>query len=166
MINQRKSFYVASFIVFSLTLPTLASAVPPRFYWNSLSGGNAVPVIYQSMAGNSNPMDPSYLVSADADFEADVATVGYARVLTLFGRQASLAVLVPTGRVTATSTVAGNSVSQSANGFGDPLLEFDINLIGPDPIRNIPDLLRYEPGFSLDLLVDVIVPVGEYDDDQ
>ena len=25
--------------------------------------------------------------------------------------------------------------------------------------------MRYEPGFSLDLLVDLIVPIGEYDDD-
>jgi hypothetical protein len=43
------------------------------------------------------------------------------------------------------------------------LIEFDINLIGPDPIMNIPDMIRYEPGFSLDLLIDLGLPLGEYD---
>ena len=35
--------------------PTFAFAqIPPRFYWKSLAGGNAVPVIYQSLSGNAN----------------------------------------------------------------------------------------------------------------
>jgi hypothetical protein len=158
---------LASLVVLGLLLPALASAqVPPRFYWKSLSGASAVPVIYQSMNGNANPLDYSHLVSDDMEFEADIALAGYARVLPLFGRQASLAVLVPTGRVTGTGIVAGNTISQSASGFGDPMLELNVNLVGADPIMNIPDLMRYEPGFSLDLLVDLMVPIGEHDDDQ
>jgi hypothetical protein len=46
------------------------------------------------------------------------------------------------------------------------MLEFDINLIGPPAQENIPDVLRYEPGFSLDLLADLALPIGEYDNDQ
>jgi hypothetical protein len=53
--------------------------------------------------------------------------------------------------------------SQSASGFGDPMLEFNINLIGPPAQKNIPDVLRYEPGFSVDLLADLALPIGEYD---
>ena len=41
-----------------------------------------------------------------------------------------------------------------------------LGLLGPKAIRNIPDLLRYEPGFSIDLLFDLAFPIGEYDDDQ
>jgi hypothetical protein len=140
--------------------------VPPRFYWKSLMGSNAVPVIYQSLSGNANPVDPAHVVSDNANFEADVAIVGYAKLLPLFDRAATLAVLVPTGRVTATGTVAGNTINQSASGYGDPMVEFNINLIGADPIMNIPDMLRYEPGFSLDLIVDLAIPIGEYDKDQ
>ena len=157
----------AVFFALAVILPTLASAqVPPRFYWKSLMGGNAVPVIYQSLSGNANPLDPAHVVSANANFEADVAVAGYAKLLPLLGRPAMLAVLAPMGRVTATGTVAGNTVSQSASGYGDPLVEFNINLIGPEPIMNIPDMLRYEPGFSLDLIVDLAIPIGEYDNDQ
>jgi hypothetical protein len=59
--------------------------------------------------------------------------------------------------------VAGRTFNQSADGFGDPMLEFDINIVGPKAQKNIPDMLRYEPGFSVDLLADLAVPIGEYD---
>ncbi|MCU0788886.1 MAG: transporter, partial [Verrucomicrobia bacterium] len=49
---------------------------------------------------------------------------------------------------------------------GDPMLEVGYNLIGPKAIMNIPDMLRYEPKFSLDLIVDVYFPIGEYDSSQ
>jgi hypothetical protein len=62
--------------------------------------------------------------------------------------------------------VAGRSYNQSASGFGDPMLEFNINLIGPPAQKNIPDAMRYEPGFSVDLLADVALPIGEYDSSQ
>jgi hypothetical protein len=167
MHKEKRRFRLAVIFAFAVILPTLASAqVPPRFYWKSLMGSNAVPVIYQSLSGNANPLDPAHVVSDNANFEADVAIVGYAKLLPLFDRPAMLAVLVPTGRVTATGTVAGNTINQSASGYGDPMVEFNINLIGPDPIMNIPDILRYEPGFSLDLIVDLAIPIGEYDKDQ
>jgi hypothetical protein len=46
------------------------------------------------------------------------------------------------------------------------MLEFDINVIGPKAQKNIPDALRYEPGFSVDLLADLALPIGEYHSDQ
>ena len=157
----------ATILALTILGPTFAFAqIPPRFYWKSLAGGNAVPVIYQSLSGNANPMDPANFVSADADIEANVAMVGYAKLLPLFDRTLTLAVLEPVGRVSGETTVAGRSYNQSANGFGDPTLEVGYNLVGPKAIKNIPDMLRYEPKFSLDLIVDVVFPIGEYDSDQ
>jgi hypothetical protein len=43
------------------------------------------------------------------------------------------------------------------------MLELSVNVIGPKPQKNIPDVLRYEPGFSVDLLADLALPIGEYD---
>gem|GEM_PF-181011 len=141
--------------------------IPPRFYWKSLAGANAVPVIFQSLSGNANPMDPADLVVSDnANVDANVAMVGYAKMLPLFDRTLTLAGLETVGRLSGETTVAGRNYNQSANGFGDPLLEVGYNLIGPKAIMNIPDMLRYEPGFSLDLIVDVVFPIGEYDSDQ
>jgi hypothetical protein len=142
--------------------PQVMAQVPARFYWKSLSGANAVPVIFNSMSGNTNPFDPSHLVTPDANFDATMAITGWAHTYTLFGRSAMGAVLLPMGRVS--GGVAG--LSETSRGFGDPMLEFNYNLIGPKAQNTIPDVLRYEPGFSLDLLLDLALPIGEYDSGQ
>jgi hypothetical protein len=154
-------------VALAILCPMFALAqVPPRFYWKSLSGANAVPVIFQSLSGNANPIDPAYVVSADADIDANVVVAGYAKMLPLFDRTLTLAVLEPMGRISGDTTVAGVNYNQDANGFGDPMIEAGINLIGPKAMRTIPDLLRYEPKLSLDVIVDLAFPVGEYDSDQ
>jgi hypothetical protein len=142
------------------------SQVPPRFYWKTLADANAVPLIVTSMSGNTNPFDHALTVTPGADFEGTLALAGYARTFALFDRAAMAAVLLPMGRISGDVTLAGESVSQSASGYGDPTVEFNLNLIGPKAQRNIPDMLRYEPGFSLDVLADLAIPIGEYDDDQ
>ena len=154
-------------IVFGVTCATPAFAqVPPRFYWKTLSGANAVPLIYMPMNGNANPFDPSHTVAPGGRVEATVAPVGYARTFVLFDRAAMAAVLVPMGRISGDVTLFSFTFSEQTSGFGDPMVEFDINVLGKKPIKNLPDLLRYEPGFSLDLLVDVAFPIGEYDNEQ
>ena len=55
--------------------------VPPRFYWKTLQGMNAVPVIAISASGNVNPLDPSYTFDPSSSVSADVAIAGYAKVL-------------------------------------------------------------------------------------
>jgi hypothetical protein len=146
--------------------PQALAQLPARFYWKTLSDANAVPLIVESISGNSNPFDPANIVTPGGQFEATLALPGYARTFSLFDRAAMAAILVPMGRVSGDVTVAGKTFNQSADGFGDPMLEFDINLLGPKAQKNIPDVLRYEPGFSVDLLADLMVPIGEYDSSQ
>jgi len=140
--------------------------VPARFYWKSLVDANGVPVIYNSLSGNTNPFDPANIVAPGSSVDATIATTGYAHTFALFDRSAMAAVLLPMGRLSGNVIEAGRTINQSADGFGDPMLEFDINLIGPKAQKNIPDALRYEPGFSVDLLADLALPIGEYHDDQ
>jgi len=109
-------------VAFALGLSHAGSAlaqVPPRFYIDNLSGSNAVPVIFQSMSGNANPIDPAHVVSANADIQAEVAVAGYARLFPLFDRSALAAVLLPMGNISSEATVGGQSSVQSASGFGD-----------------------------------------------
>jgi len=150
----------------ALSPPQALAQVPARFYWKTLSGADAVPLIYESLSGNSNPFDPAHTVMAGGNFDATMTLTGYAHTFTLFDRSAMAAIILPMGRVSGEVTVGVSTFLQSTNGFGDPMLEFDINLIGPKAQKNIPDALRYEPGFSLDLLVDLALPIGEYDDSQ
>jgi Putative MetA-pathway of phenol degradation len=154
------------FAVGALCPPQALAQVPARFYWKSLSDANAVPVIINDVSGNTNPFDPAHIVSPGGSVDATVAIAGYAHTFSMFDRAAMAAILLPMGRVSGEVTVAGRSYNQSASGFGDPMLEFNINVIGPPAQKNIPDAMRYEPGFSVDLLADVALPIGEYDSSQ
>lgn len=157
---------VAVFVTLSAVASPAQAQTPARFYWKSLSGANGVPVIVNSISGNTNPFDPAHNVTVGADFDAVMALGGYARTFTLLDRSAMAAVIVPMGRISGDVTLAGRTAGQSASGFGDPTLEFDINVLGPRAQNTIPDTLRYKPGFSVDLLADLAVPIGKYNDAQ
>jgi hypothetical protein len=150
----------------ALCPPQTLAQVPPRFYWKTLEDANAVPLIVTSMSGNTNPFDRAHTVNPGGKVDGTMALAGYARTFSLFDRAAMAAIILPMGRISGEVTVAGRTFNQSTNGFGDPMLEFDINLFGPRAQKNIPDVLRYEPGFSVDLLADLAVPIGEYDSTQ
>ncbi len=161
---------VATGTLFAIGLLCASQAqaqVPGRFYWKTLSDSSAVPLIVESISGNTNPFDPSHLVTAGGSFDATMALGGYAQTFTLMDRAAMAAVILPMGRLSGEArSRSGTSINQSSNGFGDPMLEFNINVIGPKAQKNIPDALRYEPGFSLDLLADLALPIGQYDSNQ
>jgi Putative MetA-pathway of phenol degradation len=159
-------FIALIFALVALSSLQTRAQVPGRFYWKTLSGANAVPVVFQSLSGNTNPFDPAHIVTPGATFDATLALAGYARMFSLHDRAAMIAVLEPMGRISGDVTVAGKTSKQTADGFGDPMVEFDINVIGPKAQKTIPDALRYKPGFSVDLLGDLAFPIGRYDSSQ
>ncbi len=160
----RAALALASVVALGALVPAPASAqVPARFYWKSLSGGNAVPLIFNSISGNTNPFDPSHQVTPGGDVDATLALFGYGHTFSLGGRAALIAVLEPMGHLSGEVTAGGGTVRETARGFGDPMLELDVNLIGKPAQKNLADPLRYEPGFSVDLIGDLAVPIGEYD---
>jgi hypothetical protein len=166
-VSSRRWLSVSLAALFVTLLASSVSAqLPARFYWKTLVGTNAVPVLGMSLSGNASPLDPAHTVLPDASVSATMVVAGYGKVLPVVGRSGLLAVLVPMGRVSGDVTLGALESNQDASGFGDPLVELAVNVIGPKPIRNIPDLLRYEPGFSLDLIADVAIPLGEYDNEQ
>ena len=147
-----------------LSTQQILAQMPARFYWKTLSGANGVPLIVESISGNTNPFDPSHNVNPGAYVSGTMAMVGYAKFLPLFDRTAMISVIFPMGRITSEVISTTLTSKETAKGFGDPMLEFNINVIGPKAQTNLPDLMRYEPGFSLDLMMDIGIPIGEYND--
>jgi hypothetical protein len=153
---------LASFFAASLSQ---ALSLPPRFYHKTLIGANFLPIFKMSVTGNVNPLDPGYSVTSAADIEADLVFAGYAQSIELFGRSAVVAYLQPMGDMSIESTNGTVPViDASASGFGDPFFELNINLIGPEPQYLLSNAMRYKPKFSLDLILDLSVPLGEYDE--
>jgi hypothetical protein len=157
---------IVLFIISGFCFQQSIAQTPARFYWKTLSGSNGVPLIIESISGNTNPFDPSHNVNPNAFVNATMAMVGYAKFLPLFDRTAMISVIFPMGHISSEVISTTLTSKETAKGFGDPMIEFDINIIGPEALKSLPDLLRYEPGFSLDLLVDIAFPVGEYNDEQ
>ena len=158
--------WTVAFVFAAILMSSLAHAqVPPRFYWKTLQGTNAIPVIGMSVSGNANPLDPSNNFDPSANINANVVIAGFAKMMPIGSKAGMLAVLVPMGSIEG-DFIGGASTRQASSGYGDPMLEFNMNLIGPPPIMNIPDMLRYEPGFSMDLVVDLAIPLGQYDNSQ
>jgi hypothetical protein len=158
------NFSIALFIVMlCASISSMAQGDGPRFYWKGLVGTNAVPVIGSSMGGNANPTDPSFAVVPGAEFQATMASAGYARFIKVFNRSGMLSVLVPMGRISSNVSAGGLNRAYSARGYGDPMLQMTVNIIGPKPIMNIPDMLRHEPKFTVDLIGSLAIPIGEND---
>lgn len=163
--DKLPGLFIAALICMLVSVSANAVSLPPRFYHKTLVGTNFIPILGISIDGNVNPLDPSYAVNADAQIDGNLVMAGYARNFSFFGRSAQLAYLQPMGDLSIRSTAgAEQPTDASANGFGDPFFEFNMNLIGPDPQRTLPDALRYNPGFSMDILIDLSVPIGEYNE--
>lgn len=158
------NFSIALVIVMlCVSISTMAQGDGPRFYWKGLMGTNAVPVIASSMGGNANPYNPALTVIPGSDFKANMAMAGYAKMLPVGKRSGLVSLIVPMGNLAGTASLGGRTYSKTARGFGDPMLMFDVNVIGPKAIMNIPDMLRYQPKFSVDVLASLAIPIGTYD---
>ena len=159
---------VVALAALALLVPALALAQGdgPRTYWKGLSGTDIVPVIYTTVSGNTNPFDPAHTVLATATFDATLAMAGYIKTTAVGERAATVSALFPMGSLSGQAVVDGKTVGQSAGGFGDPMIQFDLNLVGPKAMKNIPDVLRYEPGLSIDIMGSLTVPLGEYNNTQ
>lgn len=158
------NFSIVLFIVMlCVSISTMAQGDGPRFYWKGLMGINAIPLIGSSMGGNANPLDHSYNVIPGANFESSTSMVGYAKMLPIGKRSGMVSVMVPMGRLSGDVSLNGIDYSATARGYGDPMLQVGMNVIGPKAIMNIPDMLRYKPGFSVDVIGSLAIPIGEYD---
>jgi hypothetical protein len=164
-ISMRANNFSIALIIAMLcaSVSTFAQGDGARFYWKGLMGTNAVPVIVNSMGGNANPFDPSVNIIPGSNFEATMSMAGYAKMLPVAKRSALISLIVPMGRIAGEASLNGVDYSATTRGFGDPMILVDINVIGPKAIMNIPEMLRYKPGFSVDIIGSLAVPIGEYD---
>ena len=136
----------------------------PRAHWKELlTDTNIFTFTYMHASGNSDPLDPAHTILPGADFSADLALAGYSRSFSLFDQTAVGTILLPVGELQGEITGPLAS-SDSTRGFGDPVLQLDLNLIGAPAMVNIPDIMRFEPDFTLDLVLNLAIPIGEYEE--
>jgi hypothetical protein len=163
------SSYLRSLAIVVLVLSVIrpdtvqAQGDGPRFYWKGLVGTTAIPLTESSIGGNANPLDPTHTVIPGSDFQATMTMAGFAKIIPVCKRSAMFSLLLPMGRIASDVSLNGLNYKTTARGYGDPMLQVGINILGPKAIMSIPDMLRYKPGFSVDLIGSLAFPIGEYD---
>jgi hypothetical protein len=110
----RRWLVATTLAVGTLCPPQALAQVPARFYWKGLSDANAVPLIFDSISGNTNSFDPSHTVTPGAEIDADLALAGNARTFALFERAAMAAILLPMGRVPTVNDNADDDLRMDA----------------------------------------------------
>ena len=117
-----RSRIIVTFVVAMLGSAAANAQVPPRFYWKTLQGTNAVPVIAMSTSGNTSPLDPSYHFDPAASLSADIAISGYAKMFPVGKKAGMLAVLVPMGRIEGEVIDSGSLARQASSGVSQVAL--------------------------------------------
>jgi hypothetical protein len=138
----------------------------PRAYANLPIGLNFLLAGYAHSQGDVLA-DPSVPVS-DANAKVDALVLGYVRSLDVWGKSASVGLVLPYGQISASGQIStsGQTAPQSArvtrSGFGDPALRLAVNLHGAPALT--PEQFR---AYSQDTIVGaslvVTAPWGQYD---
>ena len=161
--------------------PVVAQDDGARAYWKARSGTQMFSFQYLPLnigAYDSKEFAPGQYIYPNANIDANVFFVTWARHMTLFRKPAMLAVNVVGGSVNADVNIEvapeflppdiapGTAFSQSSSGFADPNAQLVVNLFGTPRLKSNVDLLNYEPTISLDAAVMMVFPLGEYKNDK
>jgi hypothetical protein len=176
------AFFIAVIIIMSFSRSAFALDDGARSYWHAREGTNVVS--FQTLridieASGSQQFAPGQYIYANSNTEASVFIASWASHLTVLNRPSTFAFSLAGGDVdvdvnTTTSppqflppgVTPGSSFSQSSSGFGDPNVQFDMNLFGTPRLKSNVDLLNYEPTWTIDAAALLAFPIGEYDDDK
>jgi hypothetical protein len=142
-----------------------------RSYWKAMDGTNIVGFQYlpfNVVTLASDAVDPVHYIYPEADVEGSLFILNYTRHLTVFGRAASLSGLVMGGTLDVEyfGGTPGAELRQSSHGFGDPSVQFTVNLFGAPTLPSFYHLAKYEPKVVLDVAILGAIPIGDYDENQ
>jgi len=142
--------------------PALGQSLAPRAYWPGPEGTKVLSFGVGYQRGEV-VVDPSLPVE---DGEAALTTlqVGYLEVFSLWGRSASLGVVIPYLEGTFKGVVEGSPERRDLEGVGDVSLTLGLNLLGA-PAMSPEEFLvfRETPKPVLGLSLEFRLPVGQYD---
>ncbi|MFC1821134.1 transporter [Thermodesulfobacteriota bacterium] len=175
------AFFVTLAIFILFNGPALAVDDGARAYWKGRDGTHGVSFQYLRLdlqTSDSQQFAPGQYIYPNSDVEGSIFIANYVRHMTLFNRPSSFAVTLAGGDIDVDvnskapgqfvppGIAAGTVFSQSSSGFADPSMQLVVNLFGTPPLKANFDLINYEPTWTLDTVVMLGLPIGEYDDDK
>jgi hypothetical protein len=136
-----------------------AQELEPRAYSPSPTGTRFVVVGVGESSGDVS-VDPALPID-NVSSTIDSLVAGYGQTFGLFGRSASLALVVPYVDAQVKGDVAEVSRSVTRTGFGDLRLRFTLGLLG-SPALSPREFVQRTPAPALGASLIVVAPTGEY----
>jgi len=155
------------FLAVALLLVACASSaaqeLEPGSYQNVPTGVNVAAA--SVVISRGNVLTDASLPVEGARAEVEVLGLGYVRTLGVLGRAAKFDVQIPVTWARFSGVVAGEPRTQSPRGLGDPRVRLSVNLLG-SPALTPPEFAKYRQRAILGVSLQVVSPLGQYDDDR
>ncbi|HXZ50215.1 MAG TPA: transporter [Usitatibacter sp.] len=137
-----------------------AQSIEPRAYSNAPVGVNFLVAGYAYTSGGLS-FDPALPITDD-QLRTSSEVLAYARTLDLWGSSGKFDVIVPYTELDGSAEYAGQPVTRTIHGLGDPAFRLSMNFYGAPAMS-----LREFAGWRQDLIVGASVqvspPLGQYD---
>lgn len=152
--------WLAWLIMALVSGPAAAQELEPRAYSPNPVGANFLVLSYAYQSGDVL-FDP---VLPFSDVEARIHTTvsGYGHTFDLFGRTASLFVMIPYGWGSIEGNVGESFTRITRSGLADARLKFTVNLLG-GPALPPSEFMARKSGTTLGASITVSAPTGQYD---
>ncbi|HSE33549.1 MAG TPA: transporter [Pyrinomonadaceae bacterium] len=137
-----------------------AQEMEPRAYSRAPVGTQFVLVTYAHQTGDV--LTDASLPLRDVKVKLHSSAVGYGRTLAVAGRQATLSLLVPYVKGTASGTVFENQLAVTRSGLGDLRARFSLNIVG-SPALQAKEFAAYKARTVVGASLTVVAPTGQFD---
>lgn len=137
-----------------------AQTMEPLSYSNAPIGLNFLISGYSHQWGNVLA-DPSLPVR-DVEASVDAGNLAYSRIIDVWGRSGSLAMVVPYAWLSASGEVFEQARSTSRTGLADSSMRLSVNLYGA-PALSLQEFRKYQQDTIVGVSLFVTVPTGQYD---
>lgn len=162
----KKSRGLRVFATLVLTLCAIGSSsvvaqeMEPGAYSRAPIGTQFVLATYAYQTGDV--LTDASLPLQDVKVKLHSSALGYGRTFAVAGRQASVSVLVPYVKGTASGTVFENELQVSRSGLGDLRTRITMNIFG-SPALDPKEFAAYKPRTVVGASLTVVAPTGQYD---
>lgn len=161
--RQRKpgqKLKIAALLLAFNTTAALAQELEPRAYSPAPVGLNFLGLALLHSSGDVS-VDPSLPVR-NVEATADSGLIFYTRTFGLFGRAASVGLVLPYVQLEASGDVLAQQRSVERSGLADPRLRLAVNLLG-GPALTPEEFSSRRPATTLGTSLTIVAPFGEYD---
>jgi hypothetical protein len=136
-----------------------AQSLEPRSYANIPVGVN---FLITGFAYSQGDLASGALPVTNPHFDGSNAILGFSRALDLWGKSGRFDAGVPYTWLSGSGDYAGQTVSRSLDGFGDPAFRLSVNLYGAPSLT--PQQFRtYQQDLVIGVSLEATVPWGQYD---